>query len=227
MKIRGVILATCAMMVFFASYACANQPESEPVSSAKPVMVPYLNKSINEVKNGYAGTSDASVNADSERTRSTEEAAGEDSNEAGTGFGAVLTNAGRMERDENIDMRSDCTEPLPELVGSEPNESAGRSEDSVLTDWVYYGNCRITHYDAGPCCCGEFATGCTASGVLATINHTVASGEDLPFGTEVLINGQIYVVEDRGVDPYQFDIFVSTHDEAVAMGMYYTDVYVR
>ena len=99
--------------------------------------------------------------------------------------------------------------------------------DPVLTEWQYYGNCRITHYDAGPCCCGEWATGCTASGVLATSHHTVASGPDLPFGTEVLINGEVYVVEDRGVDEYQIDIFVDTHEEALAMGMYYTDVYVR
>ena len=103
----------------------------------------------------------------------------------------------------------------------------GDTADPVLTEWQYYGNCRITHYDAGPCCCGEWATGCTASGVLATTHHTVASGPDLPFGTEVLINGEVYVVEDRGVDEYQIDIFVDTHEEALAMGMYYTDVYVR
>ena len=217
MKIRGVIISFLAMMVFFASYACANEPEPQQVSSAKPVMVPYLNKTINEVTEyGYAGTSDASSDADFEGTNRTAETAGADRNEDGTGFGAVLTNTGRMEKGED--------EPaMPELL--EPD--SGIQSDPVLTDWVYYGNCRITHYDAGPCCCGDFATGCTASGVLATINHTVASGEDLPFGTEVLINGQIYVVEDRGVDPYQFDIFVSTHDEALAMGMYYTDVYVR
>ena len=103
----------------------------------------------------------------------------------------------------------------------------GDTADPVLTEWQYYGNCRITHYDAGPCCCGEWATGCTASGVLATTHHTVASGPDIPFGTEVMINGEVYVVEDRGVDEYQIDIFVDTHEEALAMGMYYTDVYVR
>lgn len=101
------------------------------------------------------------------------------------------------------------------------------SADTVLTEWQYYGNCRITHYDAGPCCCGEWATGCTASGVLATTHHTVATGDDLPFGTELLINGEVYVVEDRGVDPYCVDIFVEDHLQALELGMYYTDVYVR
>ena len=97
----------------------------------------------------------------------------------------------------------------------------------IEPEWEYYGECRITHYDAGPCCCGEWATGYTASGTLATINRTVATGEDLPFGTELLINGQVYVVEDRGVGPYEVDIFVEDHETAVAMGMYYTDVYMR
>lgn len=110
---------------------------------------------------------------------------------------------------------------------AEDGEAGADTADPVLTEWQYYGNCRITHYDAGPCCCGEWATGCTASGVLATTHHTVASGPDLPFGTEVLINGEVYVVEDRGVDEYQIDIFVSTHDEALARGMYYAEVFVK
>lgn len=104
----------------------------------------------------------------------------------------------------------------------------GYNEESVdYGEWVYYGNCRITHYDAGACCCGEWATGCTASGVLATTHHTVATGDDLPFGTELMINGEVYVVEDRGVEPYQVDVFVEDHQTALNMGMYYADVYVR
>lgn len=109
----------------------------------------------------------------------------------------------------------------------EDGEDGADTADPVLTEWQYYGNCRITHYDAGPCCCGEWATGCTASGVLATTHHTVASGPDLPFGTEVMINGEVYVVEDRGVDEYQIDIFVEDHLQALELGMYYADVFVR
>ena len=89
----------------------------------------------------------------------------------------------------------------------------------------YYGNCRITFYDDGPCCCGIWAGGNTASGVRPTVNHTVANGS-LPFGTRVMIDGQEYVVEDRGVGGDQFDIFVSSHQEALARGLYYTDVYI-
>lgn len=132
----------------------------------------------------------------------------------------------------------DAGEDFDSVVSAEPAEAedSGAVEDGedgadtadpVLTEWQYYGNCRITHYDSGPCCCGEWATGCTASGVLATTHHTVASGPDLPFGTEVMINGEVYVVEDRGVDEYQIDIFVEDHLQALELGMYYADVFVR
>lgn len=109
---------------------------------------------------------------------------------------------------------------------NEFNGDTGYSEDSG-DGWIYYGNCRITHYDTGPCCCGEWASGYTASGTLATVGRTVASGEDLPFGTEIMINGYVYIVEDRGVPPYCVDILVEDHQTALNMGQYYTDVYVR
>lgn len=89
----------------------------------------------------------------------------------------------------------------------------------------YYGNCRITFYCPGSCCCGPWATGYTASGTLATAGRTVACG-DLPFGTRIEIDGQEYIVEDRGVGSQQIDIFVDSHQEAVERGLYYADVYV-
>ena len=89
----------------------------------------------------------------------------------------------------------------------------------------YYGNCRITFYDSCPSCCGKWAYGATASGVMPTPNHTVACG-DLPFGTRLMIDGQEDVVEDRGVGAQQIDIFVNDHGEALDRGLYYTDVWI-
>lgn len=91
-----------------------------------------------------------------------------------------------------------------------------------------YGNCTITFYDNGPCCCGIWAGGHTASGSVPTPNHTVASNV-LPFGTRLLIDGQEYVVEDRGdgnMDAFWIDIYVSTHEEGLRRGMYKADVYI-
>ena len=89
----------------------------------------------------------------------------------------------------------------------------------------YYGNCRITFYCAGSCCCGQWAGSQTASGATPTAGWTVANGS-LPFGTKVIIDGHTYCVEDRGVSANQFDIFVDSHDEALARGLYYSDVYI-
>lgn len=88
-----------------------------------------------------------------------------------------------------------------------------------------YGNCRITFYCAGPCCCGAYASGITASGAPVQVNHTVANGS-LPFGTRLMIDGQEYVVEDRGVGEFEIDIYVATHEEANQRGLYYTDVWI-
>ena len=90
---------------------------------------------------------------------------------------------------------------------------------------LYGSNVRITFYCPGACCCGQFASGYTASGTRATANRTVASG-DLPFGTRLLIDGQEYVVEDRGVGAQQIDIFVNSHAEADARGLYYREVWI-
>jgi len=214
MKARGVILSICAMMVFFASYACANEPEPIQPSSAKPVMVPYLNKNINEVtKYEYESDIDGNQQATvSDRVGSVED--------FDTSYSAAtLKNAGTVEGGEVM------SEAMPELVESEPDESsAGGTEDPVLTP---LGVFTITFYCPCEICCGEWATGCTASGVLATEWHTVATGERFPFGTRLYIDGLGYfTVEDRGVDDNCIDVFVNDHDEALNYGLQYMDVYL-
>jgi len=109
-----------------------------------------------------------------------------------------------------------------------PGESVETVEEESYDDgWVYYGTAFITHFCPCSICCGAYASGYTASGAWATEGRTVAAGYSIPFGTEVMINGNVYVVEDRGVDDGVFDVFVSDHDTALAMGAYYTDVYIR
>ena len=221
MKIRGVILSTCAMVVFFAAYAMAHEPEPIEVSSAKPVMVPYLNKTINEVNYGRTDATDGypeEIGQDGEET-------GQNPDDLDEGTpGTVLTNAGAMEGGK---------ETMPELVGevSEPDEpigesdeSAGGTEDPVLTP---LGVFTITFYCPNSCCCGEYANGYTASGTLATEGRTIATGERFPFGTRLYIDGLGYfTVEDRGVDDNCIDVFVNDHDEALNYGLQYMDVYL-
>lgn len=91
--------------------------------------------------------------------------------------------------------------------------------------WKSVGRHRITHYCSGSCCNGRNA-GRTASGAPMEVGRTVATGREYPFGTHLLINGQEYVVEDRGVGNGCIDILTGSHREALRKGLYYTEVFV-
>ncbi len=100
------------------------------------------------------------------------------------------------------------------------------SSDAVLTP---LGTFRITHYCPCSICCGPWANGITSSGVVAVTNHTIAvDPEQIPYGSKVVINGQVYVAEDCGgaIRENCIDIYVATHEEAESRGVFYTDVYL-
>ena len=85
---------------------------------------------------------------------------------------------------------------------------------------ILIGEFVITAYCPCASCCGK-STGITASGVVAKENHTIAADTSvLPFGTEVIINGEKYVVEDTGgaIKSNRIDMFFNTHSEALNYG---------
>lgn len=140
---------------------------------------------------------------------------------------------------DEADFLGGYTESVSELVESGSDygietESGGNEGYSFEADTqdsgepaglTYLGTWTTTAYCPCEICCGEWATGCTASGVLATPNHTVACGS-LPFGTQVMIDGMIYTVEDTGVEGEWIDIFFSSHEEASAYGLQMKEVYL-
>lgn len=77
-----------------------------------------------------------------------------------------------------------------------------------------------TAYCTCPICCGPCADGSTAAGTVPTEGHTIAGPPRWPLGTEVLIDGDRYVVEDRGgaIKGDRIDIFFEEHDDALAFG---------
>ena len=84
---------------------------------------------------------------------------------------------------------------------------------------LYLGEFTITHYCPCEICCGK-TDGITKSGVKAQANRTIAADESIPFGTELIIDGKTYVVEDRGsaIKSQRLDIFCDTHSEAITLG---------
>lgn len=88
----------------------------------------------------------------------------------------------------------------------------------------------ITAYCTCRICCGVFSGGNrTASGTVPTTNRTIAVDTNvIPFGTRVIINGQIYVAEDRGGDIQgkRIDVFFYTHQEALLWGRRAMEVFL-
>ena len=85
------------------------------------------------------------------------------------------------------------------------------------------------HYCPCSICCGPWANGVTSTGVTATTNRTIAvDPTQIPYGSKVVINGQVYVAEDCGgaIKHNCIDIYVATHQEGEDKGVYYTDVYL-
>lgn len=88
----------------------------------------------------------------------------------------------------------------------------------------YLGNFKLTAYCNCSSCCGKWAGGATASGVMPTQGRTVAMG-GISFGTKLLINGNVYTVEDRGTPYGHVDIYFNSHSDACNFGLQYADVY--
>ena len=96
--------------------------------------------------------------------------------------------------------------------------------DNTEINSSYLGVYTITAYCGCTQCTGGL--GITASGVTPTEGWTVACNS-LPFGTQISINGNTYEVQDTGnMNDRTIDIYMNSHEDAVAFGMQTADVYL-
>ena len=87
----------------------------------------------------------------------------------------------------------------------------------------------ITHYCQCSICCGPWANGITSTGVTATTNRTIAVDPTvIPYGSKVVINGQVYVAEDCGgaIKNNHIEIYMDSHEEALSSGVFDVEVYL-
>ena len=92
---------------------------------------------------------------------------------------------------------------------------------------LYTLKVNVTHYCACSKCCGKNADGITASGKRVAPGM-VAMSSHYPFGTVLVINGEVYTVEDRGGsgienDIARVDIYVEDHKQALRLGRYWAE----
>lgn len=111
-----------------------------------------------------------------------------------------------------------CSLPSPEPV---------EEQAEVMT---YIGTFQATAYCSCEKCCGKWSGGPTASGTMPVQGRTIASDWDvLPAGTEIYIDGLGWrTVEDTGgaIQGQDIDIYMDSHEAALAWGVQEVDVWV-
>lgn len=117
-------------------------------------------------------------------------------------------------------------EPVDKIVQVQTRTVTSRStlERGVGTS-AQSGIYKVTAYCSCAACCGK-TNGITASGTHATANHTIAAPSTFAFGTQLVINGVTYTVEDRGgaINGNRIDVYMNSHAEALAWGVRYLEV---
>lgn len=81
-------------------------------------------------------------------------------------------------------------------------------------------NLIITAYCACKICCGDASHGRTASGIFPRPGRTCAASRNIEFGTKMVIDGHVYIVEDRLAKRFdnRVDIYFATHKAAQRFG---------
>ncbi len=128
---------------------------------------------------------------------------------------------------ERIELSSKVIkEPVDKIVQIQTKVTSRYSRGGGVTT-ASSGRYKVTAYCACVRCCGK-TNGITASGTKATANRTVAAPSSFAFGTKIVMNGQTYVVEDRGgaIQGNRIDLYMNSHSEALAWGVRYLDVEV-
>lgn len=125
--------------------------------------------------------------------------------------------------DIGVDMDQRHKDKLKEIF-DEMNSFENTTITTTIKAGESLGNVVTSGYCQCSICCGQWAGGPTASGVMPKPDHTLAVDAQNPFvpmGTRIIMNGIEYTVEDTGAfDRYgvQFDVFCADHASASAWG---------
>lgn len=101
----------------------------------------------------------------------------------------------------------------------------------ATTQGEFVGDFILTGYCPCSICCGVYSNlenPKTASGSTPVAGRTIAADTSIfPFGTQLVINGQVYTVEDRGgaIKGHKIDVYFNTHQEALNFGRRTASVY--
>ena len=132
-------------------------------------------------------------------------------------------------------------EPIPMIeVEGEPVETEVE-EVSSDTELVSLGEFLLTAYCSCESCCDQWAYNrpvdeagnpivYTASGEVARQGYTIAVDTSvIPFGTEVIIDDQVYMAQDRGgaIKQNRIDVYFANHKDALIFGRKTSEVFIK
>ena len=150
--------------------------------------------------------------------------------------------AKRVAEEEAASRAMAATNATPATSNTTTTASNNSNNNNKTNDTDYQGavTTPVTATESGECI-GTFTItaycGCkkcsgghgkTASGTTPTEGRTIAADTSiLPYGTQVVIDGVVYTVEDcgSGVSGNHIDIFFATHEKAMAYGRRSVKVY--
>lgn len=121
-------------------------------------------------------------------------------------------------KEKTLAQKPQINKPAAKPVVYTPKKSAAVSKPSSshivmmsVSAYTYSGGVGNGHF--------------TASGEPVHVG-IVAAGPAYPFGTKLLINGQLYVVKDRGsaIDNQSLDVFMPTEQQCIQFGRQYLPI---
>lgn len=114
---------------------------------------------------------------------------------------------------EYVEEQEPVSPLVAEVIRQETPQKAAYTHESTMT---------VTAYCPCEKCCGAYSNGYTATGAKATQGVTIATDPDvIPLGTEVEIDGHIYIAQDVGgaVSGNRIDLYFDSHDDALQWGV--------
>lgn len=102
--------------------------------------------------------------------------------------------------------------------------------DTETSQYRYLGKFKVSHY----CCekykhiCGT-GTGKTATGLDVEPGMISVDPRVIPLGSTIMFNGNEYIAVDTGgmIKGNKIDLAVATHEEALQLGIFYADVFIK
>ena len=211
-EVQALVSSTNDSIASYISQISASQAEAAALSA-------QISSAENSI---YSLTQQAAAQQEAAQQEETQQAAAQQ--EAAQQEAAQQEETQQTEDQQSQSQEEDTyTESSSSGSGDSYNDESGSVESSGSGQGTYLGNFTLTAYCNCAQCCGT-AGNLTASGTVPSAGRTVAMA-GVPFGTQLLINGNVYTVEDLGTPYGHVDIFFGSHSEALSFGLQHADVY--